>query len=84
MKCVENLALSYTFPTCTKSKFLSSDGECGMECLSFESSSFFVPFQVAKEKELLELCYHGTVDIDQFSSLLKQGVDPDIYDEVCY
>ena len=25
MKCVENLALSYRFPTCTKSKFLSSE-----------------------------------------------------------
>ena len=55
-----------------------------MECLSFESPSFFFTFQAAKEKELLKLCYHGTVDIDQFSSLLKQGVDPDIYDEVCY
>ena len=24
MKCVENFALSYTFPTCMKSEFLSS------------------------------------------------------------
>ena len=25
MKCIENLALSYGFPTCTKFKFSSSD-----------------------------------------------------------
>ena len=38
--------------------------------------------QAAKEKKLLELCYDGTADIRDFLSLLAEGVDPDIYDEV--
>ena len=38
--------------------------------------------QAAKEKRFLELCYDGTADIRDFSSLLAQGVDPEIYDQV--
>ena len=38
--------------------------------------------QAAKEKRCLELCYDGTADIRDFSSLLAQGVELDIYDEV--
>ena len=30
----------------------------------------------------MELCYDGAADIRDFSSLLAQGVEPDIYDEV--
>ena len=48
-------------------------------------TTWLFPFsisQAAKEERLLELCYGGTADIRDFSSLLAQGVDPDIYDEV--
>ena len=38
--------------------------------------------QAAKEERLLELCHDVTTDIRDFSSLLSQGVDPDIYDQV--
>ena len=38
--------------------------------------------QAAKEKRFFKLCYDGTADISDFSSLLAQGVDPNIYDEV--
>ena len=38
--------------------------------------------QAAKEKRFLKLCRDVTADIKDFSSLLAQGVDPDIYDEV--
>ena len=38
--------------------------------------------QVAKEKRFLKLCFDGTADIRDFSSLLAQGVEPNIYDEV--
>ena len=37
--------------------------------------------QAAKER-FLELCHDGTADIRDFSSLLAQGVDLNIYDEV--
>ena len=33
MKCVENLALSYRFPTCMKSKFSSSDSQWWLGCV---------------------------------------------------
>ena len=46
------------------------------------ASLFLFSFQVAKEKKLLKLCYDGTADIREFSSLLEQGVDPNVYDEV--
>ena len=39
--------------------------------------------QAAKEEKFLELCFEGTADIEDFSLLLRQGVDPNIYDEVC-
>ena len=42
---------------------------------------FFIP-QAGKEERFLELCYDGTTDIRDFSSLLAQEVEPDIYDEV--
>ena len=38
--------------------------------------------QVAKEKRFLELCYDATADIRDFSSLLAEGVEPNIYDQV--
>ena len=38
--------------------------------------------QAAKEETFLELCFDETADIRDFSSLLAQGVDPDIYDQV--
>ena len=38
--------------------------------------------QTAKEERFLELCCDGTADIREFSSLLAQGVEPKIYDEV--
>ena len=37
--------------------------------------------QAAKEK-LLKLCYDGTADIKEFSSLLQLEGDPNIYDRV--
>ena len=42
----------------------------------------FSIFQVAKEERFLELCRDGTADIRDFSFLLAQGVEPNIYDEV--
>ena len=42
----------------------------------------FVLFQAAKEKRFLKLCYDGAGDIRDFSSLLMQGVDPNVYDKV--
>ena len=56
-----------------------------MELLN--NTTWLFPFsiilsQVVKEEKLLELCYDGTADIRDFSSLLAQGVDPDIYDQV--
>ena len=38
--------------------------------------------QAAKEKRFFKLCYNGTADIGDFSSLLAQGVDTNIYDKV--
>ena len=38
--------------------------------------------QAAKEERFLELCYDGTADIRDFSSLIAEGVDPNIYDQV--
>ena len=38
--------------------------------------------QAAKEKRFLELCYDGTAEIRDFLSLLAQGIDPDICDQV--
>ena len=49
------------------------------------NTTWLFPFsisQAAKEKRFLELCYDGTADIRDFSSLLAQGVEPNIYDEV--
>ena len=43
---------------------------------------FHIDPQAAKEERLLELCYDGTADIRDFSCLLAQGVDPDIYNKV--
>ena len=42
----------------------------------------FLCSQAAKEERLLELCHDVTADIRDFSSLLAQEVDPNIYDEV--
>jgi hypothetical protein len=42
---------------------------------------FSIP-QAAKEERFLELCIDGAGDIRDFLSLLAQGVDPNIYDEV--
>ena len=38
--------------------------------------------QAANEERLLELCHDVTANIRDCSSLLAQGVDPDIYDQV--
>ena len=38
--------------------------------------------QAAKEKRFFELCFDVTADIRDFSSLLAEGVDPNIYDKV--
>ena len=38
--------------------------------------------QAAKQKRFMALCFVGTADIRDFSSLLAQGVDPGIYDKV--
>ena len=49
------------------------------------NTTWLFPFsisQVAKEKRFFKLCYDGTADIRDFSSLLAEGVDPNIYDEV--
>ena len=40
--------------------------------------------QADNERRLLELCDIGTADISQFSHLLEQGVDPNIYDKVLF
>ena len=42
----------------------------------------FIYPQAAKEKNFLKFCFDGTADIRDFSSLLAQGVEPNIYDEV--
>ena len=47
--------------------------------------TWLYPFQypqAAKEERFLDLYYDGTADIRDFSSLLAQGVEPDIYDNV--
>ena len=44
--------------------------------------SIFLYPQAAKEKRFLKLCRKDTADIKDFTSLLAQGVDPDIYDQV--
>ena len=38
--------------------------------------------QADKEERFLKLCCDGTAGIRDFSSLLAQGVDPIIYDQV--
>ena len=38
--------------------------------------------QAIEEMRFLDLCYDGTADIRYFSSLLAQGVEPNIYDQV--
>ena len=40
-------------------------------------------FQVLNEKRFLQLCREGKADIREFSHLLSQGIDINIYDEVC-
>ena len=47
----------------------------------YAAISIFIP-QAGKEERFLDLCYDGTADIRDFSSLLAQEVEPDIYDEV--
>ena len=42
----------------------------------------FSIFQAAKEERFLELCHDVTADIRDFSSLLAEGVEPNIYDKV--
>ena len=44
--------------------------------------SFPFIFKGALEKKFLELQYGPTADISEFSSLLMQGVDPNIYNTV--
>ena len=51
-------------------------------CEHFSFNSYVFISQAAKEKKFLKLCYDGTADIKEFSSLLQQGVDPNVYDEV--
>ena len=49
------------------------------------NTTWLFPFsisQAAKEKRFFKLCYDGTADIRDFSSLLSQGVDSNIYDKV--
>ena len=49
------------------------------------NTTWLFPFsisQAGKEERFLELCYDDNADIRDFSSLLAEGVDPDIYDEV--
>ena len=41
--------------------------------------SFLLIFKGVLEKRFLKLCYDHTADISDFSSLLMQGVDPNIY-----
>ena len=43
---------------------------------------FFSMSQAAKEERFFKLCCDSTADIRDFSSLLAEGVDPNIYDEV--
>ena len=43
---------------------------------------FCIDPQVAEEKRFLKLCYDGTADISDFSSLLAQGVGLNIYNQV--
>ena len=44
--------------------------------------SFLLIFKSVLEKRFLELRYDHTADISDFSSLLMQGVDPNICNEV--
>ena len=44
--------------------------------------SFLLIFKSILEKRFLELRYDHTADISDFSSLLMQGVDPNICNEV--
>ena len=44
--------------------------------------SFLLIFKGILEKKFLELRYDHTADISDFSSLLMQGVDPNICNEV--
>ena len=49
---------------------------------STAANYFPLLFQTDNERRLLELCKKGTADISQFSRLLRQGVNPNIYDKV--
>ena len=42
----------------------------------------FSVFQAAKEERFFKLCYDGTADVREFSSLLAQWVELNIYDQV--
>ena len=41
-------------------------------------------WQVEYESIFLELCYERTASIESFTELLQLGVDPNIYNKVCY
>ena len=42
-----------------------------------------VYLQADYERRFLQLCNEGKADINQFSKLLRKGVDVNIYDQVC-
>ena len=42
-----------------------------------------VLFQADLEKRFLQLCIEGKADISEFSYLIRQGVNINIYDKVC-
>ena len=78
MKCVENFALSYIFPTCMKFIFLSSDGDMNDNLVC--AQIFFI--QVASKIELFQ-CENIIWNLISWINILLLILQNN-YQDLCY